>query len=60
MFPCMFSIVVSANACVAHVWTRRNTFGGESEGCDYFDSMAGISANNRFIARGERPEARRR
>jgi hypothetical protein len=59
VFPTVLSIIVGAGVCVAHVWTRTSTFRGESAVCDYFGSMEGISANSRFIARGESPELRR-
>ncbi len=57
----MLSIVVSAGVDVAQVWMEMSTFGGKTVDVDiYFDSMEGMSANKRFMARGESPEARRR
>ena len=55
----MLSIVAVADEPVAHVWAGRNTFGWKRELQNYFDSRE-ISANIRFITRGENPDARRR
>ncbi|MCU1253025.1 MAG: hypothetical protein JWQ49_6054 [Edaphobacter sp.] len=54
----VFPIVANANANVAHIWTRRNTFGGKTLEI-YFDTEEGVSANSRFMARGESPTERR-